>query len=118
MSNVKVGKISDIPQTIVDSKTYFDGSFGITHDEHHQIENIRIKVYGSQVAYLKSKPFHSSQKEIAVGDGWTIFEYKITPSYNFYQQVLAMREKAEIIGPQAVRKEIGTIISQIANLYK
>ena len=48
-------------------------------------ELITIKVYGSQVDYIKARPIHSSQTEIEQGNGWSIFSYWLKPSYNFYQ---------------------------------
>ena len=117
MSNVSVGKVDGVPETSIDPNVYFAGSFGVNHNLDNPIEEIRIKFYGSQVDYVKAKPLHSSQKEIASGDGWTIFSYQLSLCYNFYQQVLWHREKAEIVYPDRAREEMKNLVKSISKLY-
>lgn len=118
MSNVKVGKIDGQPEHSIDPNVYFAGSFGVNHNVDIEPEEIRIKFYDAQVNYVKAKPLHSSQKEIAAGDGWAIFSYNLSLCFNFYQQALWHREKAEIIYPEKAREEMKTILSNIGKLYK
>lgn len=117
MSNVKIGKVEGQPKNSIDSNVYFAGSFGVNHNIGIQPEEIRIKFYDAQIDYVKAKPLHSSQKEIAVGDGWAIFSYNLSLCFNFYQQVLWHREKAEIVYPEKAREEMRAIISTIAEKY-
>lgn len=117
MSNVKVGKVEGQPKNSIDPNVYFAGSFGVNHNIGIQPEEIRIKFYDAQIDYVKAKPLHSSQKEIAVGDGWAIFSYNLSLCFNFYQQVLWHREKAEIVYPEKAREEMQEIIGTISNLY-
>lgn len=117
MSNVKVGKVEGQPKNSIDPNVYFAGSFGVNHNIGIQPEEIRIKFYDAQIDYVKAKPLHSSQKEIAVGDGWAIFSYNLSLCFNFYQQVLWHREKAEIVYPEKAREEMREIIGTISNLY-
>lgn len=117
MSNVLVGKTEGQPKNTIDPNVYFAGSFGVNHNIGIQPEEIRIKFYDSQIDYVKAKPLHSSQKEIAAGDGWAIFSYNLSLCYNFYQQVLWHREKAEIVYPEKAREEMRIILSNIESLY-
>lgn len=117
MANVKVGKVEGSPEHNIEPNDYFAGSFGVNHDIGNKPEEIRIRFYGKQVDYVKEKPLHSSQKEIAVGDGWTIFSYNLALCFNFYQQVLWHRENAEIVYPEKARKEMKEIIEAISSLY-
>ena len=117
MSNVKIGKVEGQPKNSIDPNVYFAGSFGVNHNIGIQPKEIRIKFYDAQIDYVKAKPLHSSQKEIAVGDGWAIFSYNLSLCFNFYQQVLWHREKAEIVYPEKAREEMRAIISTIAEKY-
>ena len=117
MSNVKVGKVEGQPKNSIDPNVYFAGSFGVNHNIGILPEEIRIKFYDAQIDYVKAKPLHSSQKEIAAGDGWAIFSYNLSLCFNFYQQVLWHREKAEIVYPEKAREEMRAIISTIAENY-
>ena len=78
---------------------------------------IRIKVYGAQVEYVRALPIHESQKEIETFSEWSIFEYRLVPCYNFYQQLLWHREKLEIIEPLAVREELKSTLQKMLGHY-
>ena len=117
MSNVKVGQVEGQPEHSIDPNVYFAGSFGVNHNLSEPVQEVRIKFYDAQVDYVRSKPLHPSQKEIAVGDGWAIFSYELSLCFNFYQQVLWHREKAEVLYPVAVRETMKTILSSIQSLY-
>lgn len=117
MTNVKVGQVEGLPENSVNPDEYFSGSFGVTHNLDEPVQEVRIKFYDAQVDYVKAKPLHPSQKEIAMGDGWTVFSYKLALCFNFYQQVLWHREKAEIVYPNNAREEMLNIVSLVSSFY-
>ena len=104
------------PSLRINPQTYFESCYGINHEDAKPML-IKIKVYGSQVDYIKSKPIHESQEEIEKGDGWSIFSYWLRPSYNFYQAWLWHREKLEVLEPESVRNEMKEIIIKICAKY-
>ena len=117
MTNVKVGKVEGLPENSIDPNVYFAGSFGVNHDLSEPVQEVRIKFYDAQVDYVRAKPLHPSQKEIAVGDGWAVFSYELSLCFNFYQQVLWHREKAEIVYPEKAREEMKVIVCKLLNHY-
>lgn len=117
MTNVTVGKVEGKPEHSIDPNVYFAGSFGVNHDVDIPVEEVRIKFYDQQIGYVKAKPLHSSQKLIAEGDGWAVFSYNLALCYNFYQQVLWHREKAEILYPEKARDEMRGIINKMSLVY-
>lgn len=117
MSKVKVGSVEGQPENSIDPNVYFAGSFGVNHNLDEPVQEVRIKFYDAQVEYVKAKPLHSSQKEIGAGDGWAIFSYNLALCYNFYQQVLWHREKAEIVYPEKAREEIRAIVEIFRQMY-
>lgn len=117
MSNVKVGQVDGAPENTITPEEYFSGSFGVNHNLDEPVQEVRIKFYDAQVDYVRAKPLHPSQKEIGTGDGWAIFSYNLALCYNFYQQVLWHREKAEIVYPEKAREEMKEIIGIIMNNY-
>lgn len=118
MSNVKVGQVDGAPENTINPEEYFSGSFGVNHNLDEPVQEVRIKFYDAQVDYVRAKPLHPSQKEIGTGDGWAIFSYNLALCYNFYQQVLWHREKAEIVYPEKAREEMKGIINRIKTIYK
>ncbi len=106
------------PSKKITPEKYFDGSFGINHSDSQKPEKIRIKVYGSQVSYIKTLPIHESQKEVKTTEEWSIFEYRLVPCFNLYQELLWHREKIEVLEPLYVREEIKKIVEALHSMYQ
>lgn len=117
MDNIRLTEEKMLPSKNITPEEYFDGSFGVNHSDDQKPERILIKVYSTQVEYIKALPLHESQKEIEATDEWSIFEYKLVPCYNFYQQLLWHREKLEVLEPQNVRDEIKNSIKKMLEHY-
>lgn len=118
MDNLTLTEAEMRPSSDITVKEYFDGSFGVNHSDTDKPEIIRIKVYGTQVDYVRALPLHESQVEVGATNDWSIFEYRIIPCYNFYQQLLWHREKLEVLGPDNVRAEMVKIVKDLVELYK
>jgi hypothetical protein len=117
MDNLSLTEEKMIPTHNITVDEYFDGCFGANHSDEQKPERILIKVYSTQVEYVKALPIHESQKEIETTDEWSIFEYRLVPCYNFYQQLLWHREKLEVLEPQYVRDEIKIAIQKMLEHY-
>jgi len=118
MENIRLTEEKMLPSKKITAEEYFDGSFGVNHSDDQKPERILIKVYNTQVEYVRALPIHESQKEIETTDEWSIFEYRIIPCFNLYQQLLWHREKIEVIEPKSVREEMKKIILDIQKNYK
>ena len=117
MEDIKLTENKMHPSNKITAEEYFDGSFGVNHSDDQKPEMIRIKVYGAQVEYVRALPIHESQKEIETTSEWSIFEYRLVPCYNFYQQLLWHREKLEVIEPLAIREELKSTLQKMLELY-
>ena len=117
MDNIRLTEEKMLPSKKITPEEYFDGCFGVNHSDDQKPERILIKVYSTQVEYIKKLPIHESQKEIEATDEWSIFEYRIIPCFNFYQQLLWHRERIEILEPKSIRDEMKRIIENMLNHY-
>ena len=117
LDNLTLTQETMTPSSDITVHEYFKDSFGVNHSDEGKAETIRIKVYGTQVEYVRALPIHESQVEVETTDDWSIFEYRVIPCYNFYQQLLWHREKLEVISPESIREEIEKIISEIHSNY-
>ena len=117
MDNIRLTEEKMLPSSDIKIEDYFDGSFGINHSDDQKPEKIRIKIYGTQVEYVRALPIHESQKEVEIDNDWSIFEYRLVPCYNFYQQLIWHREKLEVLEPQHVRDEIKMTIQKMLEHY-
>ena len=117
MENIMLTEEKMFPTHKISADEYFDGSFGVNHSDDQKPEKIRIKIYGAQVEYVRALPIHESQEEVEINNDWSIFEYRLVPCYNFYQQLLWHRDKLEVLEPQYVRDEIKMSIQKMLEHY-
>lgn len=96
---------------------FFSHYFGIIVDDC-QPETIQLKVEASQVKYYKSLPLHSSQREISSTDEYTIFEYKLVPTFDFEQEVLSKGPWVEVLAPASFRDTIHADAKAMLALYE
>ena len=118
MDNIRLTDQKMQPSNDVTADEYWEGSFGVNHSDNQVPERIVIKVYGSQVNYVRALPIHKSQKELESNEDYTLFEYHIVPCYNLYQQLLWHREKLEVVEPIQMREEMAKIVRDMTVLYK
>ena len=117
ISNLRMVQEKHLPSPGINASTYFDACYGINHEDC-DAKLIKIKVYGTQVDYVKARPIHTSQQEIEIGNGWSIFSYWLKPSYNFYQNLLWHREKLEVLEPEGVRGKMKEVVNEIIKKYE
>lgn len=117
MDNIVLTEDKMQPSNKITAEEYFDGSFGVNHSDDQKPEIVRIKVYGAQVEYVRALPIHESQHEVETTDEWSIFEYRLVPCFNFYQQMLWHRERLEVLAPSHVRQEIKATIQKMLEHY-
>ena len=86
-----------------DPKEYFQNSFGVILDEKCPPEFIELKVYGTKRDYFRTLPLHHSQKEIKTDEDYSIFQYYISPTYDFIQEILSHGYEVEVVSPSHLK---------------
>ncbi len=94
----------------------FAGCCGVTISDK-PIERIIIKAYDLQPDYLRTLPLHSSQKELESNDNYTLFEYHLRPTFDFYQQLLSQADLVEVLEPESVREQMVTYAKNLLAYY-
>ena len=95
---------------------YFTDFYGVFHDTKPM--TIRLKAYREKPHYLRSLPLHHSQREIESNNVYTIFEYKIAPTYDFIQEILYHANQLEVLSPESFRQQIKAIIQEMYSFYE
>lgn len=103
--------------TDFDPQDYFDASFGIIVDEACVIETVRVKVYNNQNQFVRALPLHHTQREIENTDDYSIFEYRLRPTYDFIQELLSHGDDIEVLSPAWLRKEIKKVAEKMYKRY-
>lgn len=118
MSDIKLSFDKVKHNVKISAEEYFKYSYGIQHSKEEDAKDIVIRAYGYQAQYVRSKKIHPTQEEINTCEEYADFRIHVAPCYNFYQNLLFMREGIEIISPTEVREEMKSIINKTLNLYK
>ena len=92
-------------------------SYGIIRIAAIKPIDIVIKAYGNHPKYLRALPLHHSQNEIETTVDHSLFSFRLSPTYDFYQEIFSRRENVEIISPQEVRDEFKRILTKISDYY-
>lgn len=98
---------------------YYRDSYGIFHGET-PAEQVILKVDDNQVKYFDSlKPHHSQTKrEDLKVPGFTFYEYKMSPAYDFVQFLLSKGPLVEVVQPESLRLWVAEEVRGMYENYK
>ena len=105
------------PKKFVPSE-YYRNSYGIFHGEGEP-QRVVIKVDDEQVKYFDSLRVHHSQRKIddLKEDGYTFYEYKIAPAYDFVQFLCSRGDNIEVLEPLELRRWVARELKRASKLY-
>ncbi|MDG2448106.1 MAG: WYL domain-containing protein [Saprospiraceae bacterium] len=106
-----------ITSTNFDPKEYFRDVIGVTKSFEDPVREIHFKIYGIHIHYVRSRPFHHSQREIETADDYAIFSVELRPNREFEFLVLSYGDFLEILKPKTFRKRIAERIEKTYKLY-
>ena len=87
-----------------DAAKYFEDYYGIIiSDEDFEVEPVALKVDSWQSKYLRTLPLHHSQVEVERNEEYSIFEYRLCPSFDFRQKLLSMGDSVGVLAPVTLK---------------
>ena len=82
------------------AEEFFKDYYGIIiNDDDFDVEPVALKVDSWQSKYLRTLPLHHTQVEVERNDEYSIFEYRLCPSFDFRQKILSMGGSVEVLAP-------------------
>ena len=105
------------PDRAVDVNKYFDEVIGVNVDSDYEPEEVRLRVYGNQRAYVESLPLHKTQQLITKNSEYSDYSLTVRPEYEFQHAVLALGGSTEILSPQWLRDEIKSLVAETLRRY-
>ena len=82
------------------AEEFFKDYYGISiGDEDFDVEPVVLKVDAWQSNYLRTLPLHHTQVEVERNEEYSIFEYRLCPSFDFRQKILSMGATTEVLAP-------------------
>ena len=83
-----------------DAAKFFEDYYGIIIvDEDFDVEPVALKVDSWQSKYLRTLPLHHTQVEVESNEEYSIFEYRLCPSFDFRKKILSMGATTEVLAP-------------------
>lgn len=117
ITRLRIGETPVVPSPELLPGEYYAGCYGIIREAEKRPRLIRLWADRQQRCYLRARPLHESQAEVETGEDYSIFTCFLRPSFDFYQRILWMREKVELLGPEEVRREMAGIVGCLAEKY-
>ncbi len=116
--NIKVlDKELELPSGF-DAADFFSDYFGIIIGHNVQPCIVKIKASAEQAKYLESLPLHPSQTAIEVTPEYTVFRYRLVPTFDLKQEILSRGSTLEVLSPDWFRKEVKAEVEAMSQLYK
>ena len=84
-----------------DAAKFFEDYYGIIiSDDDYDVCPVALQVDAQQSNYLRTLPLHHTQVEVECNDEYSIFEYRLCPTFDFRQKLLSMGGSVEVLAPQ------------------
>ena len=82
------------------AEEFFKDYYGIIiNDDEFDVCPVALKVDSWQSKYLRTLPLHHTQVEVERTEEYSIFEYRLCPSFDFRQKLLSMGAAVEVLAP-------------------
>ena len=96
---------------------FFSNYFGIIVGDDVKPSVVEIKIDADQVKYVESLPLHQSQMLIEEQDDYSVYQYRLVPTFDFKQELLSRGATFEVLSPEWFRDEIKEDIAAMAKRY-
>ena len=101
-----------------DATKFFEDYYGIIiGDEDFEVEPVALKVDSWQSKYLRTLPLHHTQVEVERNEEYSIFEYRLCPSFDFRQKILSMGDSVGVLVPYDLVLFIRDEVNSSAKVY-
>ena len=107
----------NIPEDF-DAADCFSRYFGIILSRDIPVETVELKVDADQVMYFRSLPLHPSQTESETNEQYSVFQYRLVPTFDFKQEILSHGCSVEVLAPETLRDEIHAEIKTMLRRYE
>ncbi len=98
-----------------DAAKFFEDNYGIIiSDDDYDVCPVALLADAKQSNYLRTLPLHHSQVEVERNDKYSIFEYRLCPTFDFRQKILSMGGAIEVLAPQELVYQFNSLGHEIA----
>ena len=107
----------DLPEGF-SAREFFDDCYGVMRNPKHRAQRIVVRAYDRFAHYLRTLPLHHSQTEVSTTAEYTDFEFRLAPTFDFKQELLAQGKDVEVLEPASLRKEMMEMLRGMMGRYE
>lgn len=100
-----------------DAGEYFNDSFGIYTLENVAPQIVTVRVGEGQDRYFDSLPLHHSQTLVERGRGYSVYAYRLVPTFDFIQELLSHGDALEVLSPEPLRRLVAEKVALMNEIY-
>ena len=100
-----------------DAADFFSDYFGIIIGQNIKPSILELKASAEQARYLESLPLHSSQEVVETTPEYTIFRYRLVPTFDLRQEILSRGATLTVLSPEWFRDEVRSEINKMIENY-
>jgi predicted DNA-binding transcriptional regulator YafY len=103
----KLENESFIENTLFNPETFFDDLVGVTKQLSSKPETVRFWADTAETPYIRTKPFHRSQKIVQQNDdGSAVFEIEVVINFELERDLFAYCEGICVLAPQRLAEKM------------
>lgn len=88
-------------------KTYFRDMIGVTRNPDSPVEHVTFLASASETPYVRTKPFHQSQKELQqMEDGSVLFSLDVVLNHELERDLLGYGEGITVLSPESLVEKL------------
>lgn len=99
-----------------DPRAYVNDAFGIIFTQG-KTHTVRLRADSWRAKYLRTLPLHHSQEE-TVGDGYSIFSYRLRLTSDLVNELLSFGPSIEVMSPPELRAMMAESLGKSLALYE
>ncbi|MBQ2489087.1 MAG: WYL domain-containing protein, partial [Bacteroidales bacterium] len=104
MENMDISTETFLYPKNFDAEDFFSCCFGIIADDELEVKRVVLKVKAFQANYFRSLPLHASQQELERNETYSLFSYRLKPTFDFRQELLSHGSAVEVLEPLSLRR--------------
>ncbi len=118
MSDARELKKKAVVPKNFDAQAFFSNYFGIiVNGGEDKPSTVEIKVSGGQAKYIESLRLHQSQERILETPEYSVYRFRLVPTYDFRQEIMSHGSDYEVLSPGWLRDEIKADVVRMYNKY-
>jgi len=96
---------------------FFANHFGVCIGYDLPVERILVRIDGEQRQYIGTLPLHSSQRLVEEHGEYSIYEFRLHPTIDFFRAILSFGADAEVLYPLELRQLFMHEVEVINDFY-